>query len=205
MIMVQRMPIQISEHYDGPTTQTAANGCGHRAKRWPLCGQHQKTCWGIPLIHMSSDLGLTTAHPGPVFLSRSGQSTPFARQVRASRPPLLRMRSSSRDSLLAPRFVWPRPLSVSTYPAGNDIQGETPGKTGRFLKCTEPRASRRVGQLVVTPPLTRGRPCPDPSVGDGPTAKSGAPGPSSSGPSSSHAGRGASTHPTATTENTDDR
>src|SRR6266516_7698473 len=36
--------------------------------------------------------------------------------------------------------------------------GQTPGKTTRFLKCTELRASRRVGQLVMTPLLTRGRP-----------------------------------------------
>jgi hypothetical protein len=54
-----------------------------------------------------------------------GQSTPFARQVRASRPPLLRMRSLSTDSLLAARFVWPRPLSVSTYPHATTYRANT--------------------------------------------------------------------------------
>jgi hypothetical protein len=89
--------------------------------------------------------------------------------------------------------------SLSVHIRTQRHTGRTPGKTARFLKCTEPRASRRVDQLVVTPPLTRGRPCPDPSVVGGPTAKSGAPG-----PSSSHAGQGAPTHPTATTENRND-
>ena len=75
----------------------------------------------------------------------------------------------------------------------------------RSLKCTEPRASRRVGQLVVTRPHSwAAMTSPDPSVGGGPTAKSGAPALSSSRPSSSHAGQGAPTHPTATTENRDD-
>jgi hypothetical protein len=89
--------------------------------------------------------------------------------------------------------------SLSVHIRTQRHTGRTPGKTARFLKCTEPRASRRVDQLVVTPPLTRGRPCPDPLVVGGPTAKSGAPG-----PSSSHAGQGAPTHPTATTENRND-
>src|SRR6266540_1074536 len=48
--------------------------------------------------------------------------------------------------------------SLSVHIRTQRHPGQTPGKTTRFLKCTEPRASRRVGQLVMTPLLTRGRP-----------------------------------------------
>ena len=43
-------------------------------------------------------------------------SAPFARQVQASRPPLLRMLSLQTGPLLAPLSVWHRPLSVDTCP-----------------------------------------------------------------------------------------
>jgi hypothetical protein len=43
-------------------------------------------------------------------------SAPFARQVQASRPPLLRMLSLRIGPLLAPLSVWRRPLSVDTCP-----------------------------------------------------------------------------------------
>src|SRR5262245_51115827 len=43
-------------------------------------------------------------------------SAPFARQVQASRPPLLRMLSLRIGPLIAPLSVWRRPLSVDTCP-----------------------------------------------------------------------------------------
>ncbi len=103
----------------GGTIQTRDSYCGS-----PLAAAPARQGREVPLIHMSSDLGLTTAHPAQSSSPVPGQSTPFARQVRASRPPLLRMRSLSTDSLLAARFVWPRPLFCRYISARNDIQGE---------------------------------------------------------------------------------
>ena len=121
-------------------------------------------------------------------------------QVRASRPPLLRMRSSSRDSLLAPRFVWPRPLSVGTYPHATTSRANTwkDDPVPQMHRTTRKPPRWSVGHDPA-PHSWAAMASPDPSVGGGPTAKSGAPG-----PSSSHAGQGAPTHPTATTENRND-
>jgi hypothetical protein len=64
-------------------------------------------------------------------------STPFARQVQASRPPLLRMLSLRIGPLLAPLSVWRRPLSVDTCPLVMTYKANT-GQTRRFLQCIEP-------------------------------------------------------------------
>src|SRR6266540_2305926 len=79
-------------------------------------------------------------------------STPFARQVQASRPPLLRMLSLRIGPLLAPLFVWRRPPSVDTCPPVMTYKANT-GQTRRFLQCTEPATSRCVDQLVMTRPV----------------------------------------------------
>jgi hypothetical protein len=60
-------------------------------------------------------------------------STPFARQVQASRPPLLRMLSLRMAPLLAPLFVWRQPPSVDTCPPEMTYKANT-GQTRRFLR-----------------------------------------------------------------------
>jgi hypothetical protein len=106
---------------------------------------------------------------GRVGETSAFQSTPFARQVAASRPPLLRTRSLSRGSLLAPRSVWPRPLSVGTCPPVTTYKANT-GKLNRFLKCAEPDGKllrlsvghdasqqQRRGQVPARRPQSAGR------------------------------------------------
>jgi hypothetical protein len=78
----------------------------------------------VPLIHMSSDLGLTTAHPAQSSSPVPGQSTPFARQVRASQTPLLRMRSLSTDSFARGALCLAWAALCRYISARNDIQGE---------------------------------------------------------------------------------
>jgi hypothetical protein len=69
----------------------------------------------VPLIHMPSDLGLTAAHLGLSSSRVLCQSTPFARQARASGRHFFEC-ALIEGFLFAPRSVWPRPLSVGTCP-----------------------------------------------------------------------------------------
>jgi hypothetical protein len=110
-----------------------------------------------------------------------------------------------RIPLLAARFIWPGPLSVGTYPQATTSRASTwkDDPVPQMHRTTRKPPRWSVGRDPA-PHSWAAMASPDPSVGGGPTAKSGAPGPSSSGPSSSHAGQGAPTHPTATTENRND-
>jgi hypothetical protein len=128
----------------------------------------------VPLIHMSNDLDLrrlirpSLPLPFPVNpLHLLGKYEPAGRRFFecALYPGILCSR----------RALFGLGRSLSVHIRTQQHTGRTPGKTARFLKCTEPRASRRVGQLVVTPWAAMANP--DPSVGDGPTARSGGPRP----------------------------
>jgi hypothetical protein len=95
---------------------------------------------------------------GPVFVCRS-RSIDSICSANTSQPV-----AASSNALFIHGFLCSRRAlfglgrSLSVHIRTQRHPGRTPGKTTRSLKCTEPRASRRVGQLVVTPPLTRGRP-----------------------------------------------
>src|SRR5262249_58248199 len=78
----------------------------------------------------------------------AAQFTPFARQVAASRAPLLRMRFLWTGYLSVRHDVWPRPLSVGTLPTVTTCKVNT-GKMTRFLRFTELCDKGGVGQLVI--------------------------------------------------------
>jgi hypothetical protein len=79
------------------------------------------------------------------------QSTPFARQVAASRAPLLRMRFLWTDYLSVRHDFWPRPLSVDTHPTVTTCEANTE-RTLRFLRFTEPCDKCGVGPMAMTHP-----------------------------------------------------
>jgi hypothetical protein len=83
-------------------------------------------------------------------------STPFARQVQASRPPLLRMLSLRIDPLLAPLSVWRWPLSVDTCPPVMTYKANT-GQTRRFLQRSEPGAASHCVDHAPLPPVRPGK------------------------------------------------
>jgi hypothetical protein len=85
----------------------------------------------VPLIHRPSDLGLTTAHLPQSSSRVPCQSTPFARQVRASRPPLLRMPFSRTGFARPPRSAGPPPFSVGTFLPVTTCKANT-GEARRF-------------------------------------------------------------------------
>jgi hypothetical protein len=62
--------------------------------------------------------------PRRVAKTSASQSTPFARQVAASRAPLLRMRSLWTGYLSARHDFWPRSLSVGTHPTVTTYKDE---------------------------------------------------------------------------------
>ena len=64
--------------------------------------------------------------------SCSRHPTPFARQVAASRAPHLRMRFLWTGYLLAPRGLWPRLLSLGTYPPVRHIRRTPARRSGSF-------------------------------------------------------------------------
>ena len=86
--------------------------------------------------------------PRRVAKTPPGPTTPFARQVAASRAPLLRMRFLWTGYLSARHDFWPRPLSVGTHPTVTTCKANT-GRTPRFLRFTEPSDKCGVGQLVI--------------------------------------------------------
>jgi hypothetical protein len=71
--------------------------------------------------------------PRRVAKTSAPQSTPFARQVAASRAPHLRMRFLCTGYLSARHDFWPRPLSVGTHPTVTTCEANT-GKMTRFLR-----------------------------------------------------------------------
>src|SRR5262249_55861030 len=90
----------------------------------------------------------------PVAKTSAPQSTPFARQVAASRAPLLRMRFLWTDYLSVRHDFWPRPLSVGTHLTVTTCKANT-GRTLRFLRFTEPRGKCGVGPMAMTHPKVR--------------------------------------------------
>ncbi len=93
---------------------------------------------------------MSVSVPSDYFLRRvretcAGQSTPLAQQVGASRSPLLQKHSLWTGSLLAPRDLWRRLLSVGTHPPALTYKANA-GPGG---------ASRYVGRLVRALPVRR--------------------------------------------------
>jgi len=92
-----------------------------------------------------------------VAKTSAAQSTPFARQVAASRAPLLRMRFLWTGYLSARHDFWPRPLSVGTHPTVTTWKANT-GKMTRFLRFHRTlRQVRRWSVAMAGRPAGRGK------------------------------------------------
>jgi len=103
----------------------------------------QNTSWPVPARRYrgggSGRLAVRSANCScrRAAKTSAGPTTPFARQAAANRAPHLRMRSLWTGFLLAPRGLWPRQLSLGTYPPVATCKANT-GKTPRFLRFPVP-------------------------------------------------------------------